>query len=374
MANKTAEERSRKIIHTSIIGIFVNFILVVFKAIVGYMSGSIAIVLDAVNNFSDSISSIVTIVGVKVASRAPDKEHPMGHGRSEYLSTAAVAVVISYIGLTALVESIQKIIHPNEVDYTSATFIIVIVSIIAKIMLGLYYRKVAKNVDSDTLKSSGTDALFDSVISLSTLVAAIIFIFTGVSIEAYLAAIISGVIIYSGFNMLREAFSVIMGERIDSDLSKNIKQTICEVEGVQGAYDLVIHDYGAASAIASVNIGVIDTMDAAKIDDISREVRRKIGKKYHVLIASVGVYPINTKNKHIEEIREHIESVLMMNDHVKQMHGFHVDEKMKEISFDVVLDFEIEDYHAFKRKLIKNLKNIYQDYSFNIIIDQDYSD
>ncbi len=370
----SSSERSRKIVQTSIIGIAVNFALVIFKAIVGFLSGSIAIILDAVNNFSDMISSVVTIVGVKLANRAPDKEHPMGHGRSEYISTAAVAIVISYIGFTALIESVQKIITPNEVNYSYATFLIVAVSIFVKIALGIYYRKTAKKVDSDTLKGSGTDALLDAVISTATLVAAIIYVVFGLSVEAYLALIISLVIVYSGYKMLRESFSVIMGERVDAELSKNIKQAIREIDGVKGAYDLLIHDYGTTSAIASVNIAVADTASALEIDDISREVRRKIGKKFKVLVASVGVYPINIKNKAAAIMNENIESTLMMNDHVKQIHGFHVDEGRKEISFDVVLDFGVKDYRAFKRRIVTSLKKIYPEYSFNIIIDHDFSD
>ena len=238
----SSETRNKKIIKTSIIGIIANFILAIFKVVVGFLSGSIAIILDAVNNLSDTLSSIVTIAGVKFANRAPDKNHPLGHGRFEYLGAAIIATVISYIGFTAIFESIGKIINPNEVNYTFITFLVVSVSVIIKILLGCYYKKIAKQVDSDSLKNSGFDAMMDALISAATIVAGFIYVIWGISIEAYLATLISVFIIYSGFKMLRESFSVILGERVDSDLSRRIKQAICEIDGVYGAYDVLARE------------------------------------------------------------------------------------------------------------------------------------
>ena len=235
-------KRKKAIVRTSIIGVLANFLLAAFKALVGILSNSIAIILDAVNNLSDMMSSIVTLVGVHIGDKAPDKKHPMGHGRYEYLSTAIIAVIIMYIGVTAFIESIKKIISPDEANYTSVTFVIVSVAIIVKILVGIYFRKVGKRVDSDSLRASGTDALFDSIVSTATLVAAIIFLTTGVAIEAYLAAAISLLIVYSGYKMLRGIFSVIVGERADPELSKQIKTEIKSLKGVEGAFDLILHD------------------------------------------------------------------------------------------------------------------------------------
>lgn len=374
MNKMSSEARNRKIIKTSIIGIIANFILVIFKVIVGFLSGSIAIILDAVNNLSDTLSSIVTIAGVKFANRAPDKNHPLGHGRFEYLGTAMIATVISYIGFTAIFESIGKIINPNEVNYTFITFLVVSVSVIIKILIGRYYKKIAKQVDSDSLKNSGFDAMMDALISAATIVAGLIYVIWGISIEAYLATLISVFIIYSGFRMLRESFSVILGERVDSDLSRRIKQAICEIDGVYGAYDLLIHDYGTGRSYASVNIDVLDTLSVVEVDDISREVRRLVGQRFRIYVSSVGIFPINTKDKHTVEVRNNIKSMMLMNDHIRQIHGFRIDEKAKEITFDVVIDFSVEDQNALRRRIIKELKRVYPDYHFVISIDLDFSD
>lgn len=374
MNKMSSEARNKKIIKTSIIGIIANFILAIFKVVVGFLSGSIAIILDAVNNLSDTLSSIVTIAGVKFANRAPDKNHPLGHGRFEYLGAAIIATVISYIGFTAIFESIGKIINPNEVNYTFITFLVVSVSVIIKILLGCYYKKIAKQVDSDSLKNSGFDAMMDALISSATIVAGLIYVIWGISIEAYLATLISVFIIYSGFRMLRESFSVILGERVDSDLSRRIKQAICEIDGVYGAYDLLIHDYGTGRSYASVNIDVLDTLSVVEVDDISREVRRLVGQRFRIYVSSVGIFPINTKDKHTVEVRNNIKAMMLMNDHIRQIHGFRIDEKAKEITFDVVIDFSVKDQNALRRRIIKELKRVYPDYHFVISIDLDFSD
>ena len=374
MNKMSSEARNKKIIKTSIIGIIANFILAIFKVAVGFLSGSIAIILDAVNNLSDTLSSIVTIAGVKFANRAPDKNHPLGHGRFEYLGAAIIATVISYIGFTAIFESIGKIINPNEVNYTFITFLVVSVSVIIKILLGRYYKKIAKQVDSDSLKNSGFDAMMDALISSATIVAGLIYVIWGISIEAYLATLISVFIIYSGFKMLRESFSVILGERVDSDLSRRIKQAICEIDGVYGAYDLLIHDYGTGRSYASVNIDVLDTLSVVEVDDISREVRRLVGQRFRIYVSSVGIFPINTKDKHTVEVRNNIKAMMLMNDHIRQIHGFRIDEKAKEITFDVVIDFSVKDQNALRRRIIKELKRVYPDYHFVISIDLDFSD
>ena len=185
------ESREKIIVRTSIIGIIANALLAGFKAFVGVVTGSIAIILDAVNNLSDALSSVITIIGTKIANKGQDKEHPLGHGRVEYLTAMIIAVIVLYAGITSLKESVMKIIHPELPEYTTASLIIVGAAIFVKIVLGLYVKRTGESVKSESLMNSGADALNDSIISASTLVAAIIFIVTGLSLEAYLGVIIS---------------------------------------------------------------------------------------------------------------------------------------------------------------------------------------
>ena len=367
-------KRQKVIIRASIVGIVGNFFLAAFKAFVGILTNSIAIILDAVNNFSDMLSSIVTIVGILLANKAPDRRHPMGHGRYEYLSTAVIAIIIIYIGITAIKESINKIINPEDVTYNALSITIVAVAVIVKIFIGLYFRKTAKKVDSDSLKASGTDALFDSIISFATIISAVIYLTTGFKTEAYLATIISVLIIRSGLMMLREIFSVIAGERVSPELSKNIKKSVREVPGVKGAFDLMIHDYGTQMIFCSLNIEVEESLTAREIDDISREVRRKVFYGYHIYISSVGIYSINTESEEINKMYRRVKELLSHYDHVIQMHGFHVDEKKREISFDVVLSFDVKNRRAYYLAIKRHLRKTFPKYSINIALDSDYSD
>ncbi len=260
--------RDKVIVKTSIIGILANVFLASFKAIVGVLSSSIAIVLDAVNNLSDAMSSVITIIGTKLAGKHPDKNHPYGYGRIENLSTVLISVIVLYAGITSLVESIKKIIHPSVPDYSAAALIIVSAAVIVKIFLGLYVKKTGEKVKSDSLIASGSDALLDSVISASTLVAAAIYLIFDIRTEAWLGAVISLVIIKSGLEMLGDSLSNIIGKRISSEFSKDIKQTVCSFPEVQGAYDLVLHNYGRDLMIGSVHIEVPDTLTVAELDKL----------------------------------------------------------------------------------------------------------
>ena len=230
--------RNRIIIRTSVIGILANVFLAAFKAVVGLTSNSIAIVMDAVNNISDAASSVITIVGAKLAGKEPDRKHPYGYGRIEYLSAMVISLLVLYAGLTAFVESVRKIIQPDTPDYSAAALVIVAVAVVVKIVLGRYVKRTGEKVRSDSLINSGEDARLDSVISASTLVAAAVYLLFRVSLEAWLGAVIALVIIRSGIGMLRDALSRILGQRADAQLAGDIKSTIGQFPEIGGVYDL----------------------------------------------------------------------------------------------------------------------------------------
>ncbi|MBQ4240571.1 MAG: cation transporter, partial [Oscillospiraceae bacterium] len=236
--------REKTIIRTSIIGITANVFLAAFKTVIGILTKSIAIVLDAVNNISDAGSSLITIIGTKLAGREPDKKHPFGYGRIEYLSAMIISMIVLYAGVTSFIESVKQIIDPQTPEYNTVSLIIVAVAVVVKIILGRYVKGVGEKVNSDSLVNSGEDATLDSVISASTLVAAGIFLLSGVSLEAWLGAVISAVIIKSGVEMLRDTISQILGEKNDPELTASIKRTVSSFPQVHGAYDLVLNNYG----------------------------------------------------------------------------------------------------------------------------------
>ena len=372
-AEKTRSRNSR-IVRASIIGIAANVMLAGFKAAVGIASNSIAIVMDSVNNISDAASSIITIVGTKLAGKEPDKKHPLGYGRIEYLSAMLIAVIVLYAGVTAFVESVKKIIHPETPDYSAVTLVVIAVAVVVKIILGRYVKRVGEAVHSDSLINSGEDATLDSAISASTLLAAGIYLIFGVSLEAWLGAFIAAVIIRSGAEMLRDTLSQILGERADMELARAVKKTVCSFPEVSGAYDLVLHNYGPDSFNGSVHIEVPDYLDADRLDKLNRQITMKVYQEQNVILTAIGVYSINTKDPEAVKARNEISRIIMDHPYVLQMHGFYMDRKEKTIRFDVVISFDAPDRSRAVREICEKVQPAYPDYELQIALDRDFSE
>ena len=372
--NKVEDSREKKIVRTSIIGIVANVFLAAFKAVIGLMTNSIAIVLDAVNNISDAGSSLITIVGTKLAAKEPDKKHPFGYGRIEYLSAMIISVIVLYAGITSFVESVKQIIHPEAPDYSAVSLIIVAVAVVVKILLGRYVKSVGEKVNSDSLVNSGKDAMLDSVISASTLVAAGIFLIFHVSLEAWLGAVISIVIIKSGVEMLRDTISRILGERNDTELARGIHETVMSFPDVQGAYDLVLNNYGPNTWNGSIHIEVPDTYSADRLDQLIREITMKVLAEHHVILTAIGVYSVNTKDEEVIRARRQVEEIVFSHQHIRQMHGFYLLKDRKTMRFDIVISFDAGDHKAVYYEVIADVQKAFPDYELQVAMDTDFSE
>ena len=368
------KSRNAVIIRTSIIGILANVFLAAFKAVVGFASNSIAIVMDAVNNVSDAASSVITIVGTKLAGKEPDRKHPFGYGRIEYLSAMVISILVLYAGITAFVESVKKIINPDTPDYSAVTLIIVAVAVVVKIILGRYVKGVGKKVNSDSLVNSGEDATLDSIISASTLVAAAIYLIFHISLEAWLGAIIALVIIKSGVGMLRETLSQILGERADAELARDIKATVISYPEVSGAYDLVLHNYGPDSYNGSIHVEVPDTLSADDLDKLIRKISVDVYQKHDVILTAIGVYSVNTKDPEAVEARDKVTEIVMSHEHILQIHGFYFDKPGKMIRFDIVVSFDAPDRRQVYREVCEAVQEAYLDYTLQVTMDTDFSE
>ena len=373
-ANGKQVSREKTIIKTSIIGIIANVFLAGFKAVIGLMTNSIAIVLDAVNNISDAGSSLITIVGTRLAGKEPDKKHPFGYGRIEYLSAMIISVIVLYAGITSFTESVKQIIHPETPDYNAVSLIIVAVAVVVKIVLGRYGKSGGERVNSASLINSGEDATLDSIISASTLVAAGIFLIFHVSLEAWLGAIISVVIIKSGIEMLKDTISQILGERNDVELSKAIRNTVVSFPDVQGAYDLVLNNYGPDTWNGSIHIEVPDTYTANQLDLLIRNIQLEVYREHHVILTAVGVYSVNTKDEDIIEARNKVGKIVFSHPHVKQMHGFYLVKEEKTMRFDIVVSFDAADRKALYEEVVSDVQKALPDYTLQVAMDTDFSE
>ena len=360
--------RGRIIVRTSVIGIIVNILLAAFKAAVGITANSIAVLLDAVNNLSDALSSVITVVGAKLAGRKPDKEHPFGHGRIEYLSAMIIAAIVFYAGLTSLWESGKKIIEPEAADYSALSLVIIAVAVIVKIVLGRYFKRQGQAAESGALEASEADALFDAILSFSVLVSALIYLGTGISLEAYVGVVIAAFIIKSGIDMMRETLNDILGERPDPALVRKIKGLLASEPEIRGAYDLMMNNYGPGRNYASVHIELPDTMSVEEADRLPRHIHDKIFEATGVRLRGVSVYSYNTKDQGAIPIRKAIYKIVMAHPYALQVHGFYVDRAKKEMRFDVVVRFG-NDLQAILKELHEEVQAAYPDY--NILIDPD---
>lgn len=372
--NGQDSDRSRQIVRAGLVGIVANVLLAAFKAFVGMLSNSIAIVLDAVNNLSDALSSIITIIGTKLAGKKPDREHPFGHGRGEYVTTIAISVIILWAGITALQESIDRILNPQVATYEGITLAVVAVATVVKVILGRYTQRVGRQTKSSTLAASGKDALLDAVISASTLAAALIYLAWGISLEAWLGLIISAVIIKAGVDILREAMSSILGQRVDSELSTSVKRDICSFPEVHGAYDLAISDFGPDRIRGSVNIEVDDDMTAAEVAKLSRRIQMKVRQDDGVLLNSVGIYSTNTQDPEADAMRKTISDIVWSHPHVLEMHGFYVNKETHEVNFDIVVGYDAKDRDAIYQDICEKVQAAYPDWHFIVFHDADVSD
>lgn len=366
-------DREKTIVRTSIIGIIANVFLAAFKAAVGIISNSIAVTLDAVNNLSDALSSVITIIGAKLGAKKPDKKHPLGYGRIEYLSSMIVAAIVLYAGITSLVESVKKIIHPEAADYGMVSLIIIAVAIIVKLLLGAYVKKQGEKVNSGALVASGKDASFDAILSASVLASAIVFLIWGISLEAYVGVIISIVIIKAGIEMMIETLNDIIGQRGEAEMAKKVRALVTEEPEVRGAYDLTLFNYGPDKYYGSLHMELPDTTTVDEVDVLTRKLQLKVFRETGVILTGIGVYSYNTSNAEAAEIRNTVQKTILSNEWALQMHGFYADTTEKTMRFDVVLSFDIESEEALGI-MQKQVQDMYPEYEITIFPDVDVTD
>ena len=365
-----AAARAWRIVRTSFVGIGANVLLAAFKAAVGLAAGSVSVVMDAVNNLTDALGSILTLAGVKLARRAPDAKHPFGYGRIEYFSAVSIAALVLAAGAGSLVESVKKIVHPEAPEYGTVALVVVAVAVAAKLALGRYVSAQGRACNSDALVASGADASFDAILSASTLAGALLVKFAGINLDGWIGAAISVFILKAGVGMLLESVGNIMGSRPDAEVSKKIRATVEAVPGVLGAYDLVLHNYGPDSAIGSVHVEIDGSLDAAAIHRLTRAVQVAVLDAFRVFL-TVGIYAVDPAR---QADRDAIEAAAMRHPGVKAVHGVFFDDERAAVTFDVLVDFTVRDRDALRAAILADLADRFPSRTLALAFDTDYSD
>ncbi len=368
-----AVDRNKLIVRTSTVGIITNVALSVLKAFIGFLTNSIAVILDAVNNLSDAVSSIITILGAWISGKKPDRDHPLGHGRVEYMSALIVSFIVLYAGATSAVESVKKIINPETANYTVVSLVIIGIAVVVKIILGAYFKRQGRKANSTALVASGTDASFDAILSFSVFLSALVFMVFGISLEAYVGVVISLFIIRSGIELLKETLDDILGKRADSELAKKIKAIACSEPEVYGAYDLFVNNFGPDRNYASIHVELADTLTVDQVDLITRRIQHDVYVQTGVIITGVGVYSHNTKDDEAARIRSEVSRIVLSNEWAIQIHGFYVDLREKNMRFDVVVSFDVDSSEA-QKTLQGQVSKAFPDYEIAIIMDLDLTD
>ena len=365
-------KRENEIIKTSIVGVGGNVLLVAGKITVGLLASSISIITDAVNNLTDAMSSIVTIIGTKLSTKKPDRKHPYGHGRAEFITSSLIAMIIFIAGALAVYESVLNLINGEKPTYDIYSFIIVSLAIMVKIALGLFFRARGKKLSSDALKASGIDALWDSVLSFGTLVGAVVSYTARVHLEGYIGIVIGLLIIKSSIDVFRESASKIIGERVDDRFSKDMIADIGEIPAVLGVYDLIINNYGTDRNIGSVHVEVDDKMTAKEIQALERTIAYLCYEKYNTIM-TVGVYAENDETEGQKEIKQKILDIIKDYPEIIQTHGFYADEENKVISVDIIITFECDHAEATYKEVCERIKEAFPDHVVHVILDKDFS-
>ena len=355
--------RSSGIMRASIVGIAVNAALVVMKVVVGLITNSVAIVSDAINNLADTLGGILTIIGTKLASKRPDRKHPFGYGRTEYVFTVIVGGLILFSGANALNESIRHIIHPEPTSYSAVSIIVLVIAMVGRFGIGMYQKKKGRALESDSMVASGTDAVLDSVVTAATIVSAIITILFGISTEAYLAVIISLLILKAGLEVFQQAISKILGQRASDKISEEVIATVESVPGVLDAINLRLVDYGPENIRGSVYVEVDEHISASDADEIARAAKIKAFVNCHVRLDAVGIQPVST-DAETRALRNEVEEMVLENEHVLEMNSFRLNKETRVASLDVVVDFERFDREALADQIAEEAAHRFAGYRF----------
>lgn len=359
----------------SVVGIFCNVLLFVVKGAVGFFLHSVSVMADAFNNLSDAGSSIVGLVGVRMASKPADEEHPFGHGRIEYIAALVVSFLVLQVGFTFFKDSIRKIQNPEELKFQAVSVIILVLSIGVKLWMGMFNKKLGKKIDSKVMMATATDAMGDVVTTTATIASVLFFKITGINIDGIVGIGVSLVVMWAGIGIAKDTLEPLIGEAVAPEEYVRISRFVEKYEGIVGSHDLIVHNYGLGRSMASIHAEVPNDVDIEVSHEIIDRIERDAAKRLGIFLV-IHMDPVETKDAHVLEVRHQVEQILDAVDFRVSIHDFRMVDGKEQINliFDMVVPFEYstQKQNELKMTLRKLLQMADKRYQCVITIERSY--
>lgn len=335
-----SEVRTRYGVVASTVGIICNILLFAGKFLAGLVMHSIAVTADAFNNLSDAASSIISFVGMKMAGKPADKDHPFGHGRIEYIAAFIVAFLVIEVGFTFFKSSIQKIMHPEAISFDLIPFIILGISVLVKIWLGMFNRKLGKKINSKVLEATAADCIGDVAVTSATMASILVAVLFRINIDGIAGLLVSLAVMWAGINIAKDTLEPLIGEAVDPELCDQIVNLVEGYEGILGTHDLIVHNYGPNKSMASIHAEVPRDVDIETSHEIIDRIEREVSKKLGIFLV-MHMDPVETKNQELLKVKSEIQQVLTEIDEQITFHDFRMvnGENQINLIFDVVMPY-----------------------------------
>lgn len=372
---ESTEVRTRYGMLASVVGIFCNVLLFSVKLTIGLILSSLAVTADAFNNLSDAASSIISFVGVKMAGKPADAEHPFGHGRIEYIAALIVSFLVIEVGFTFFKSSISKIMHPEEITFDLVPFIILILSILVKLWMAFFNNKLGKRIDSKVMLATAADSLGDVITTSATVISIVICHFTSINVDAIAGLIVSGIVIWSGVSIAKDTLEPLIGQRVPSELYQKITDMVESYEGIVGAHDLIVHNYGPNRSMATIHAEVPNDVSIEASHEIIDRIERDAKKKLNILLV-IHMDPIEMRDEEVLELRDKTSHIVHALDPELHFHDFRVlkENEKKNLVFDLVVpdSYTEKDANRVMHQLIALLHEIEKNVDCIITLDRSF--
>ncbi|MDO5417266.1 MAG: cation diffusion facilitator family transporter [Lachnospiraceae bacterium] len=360
---------------SSLVGIFCNVILFAAKLLIGVLINSISVMADAFNNLSDAASSIIGFVGVKMAEKPADEDHPFGHGRMEYIAAFVVAFLVIQVGFSLFKTSIGKILHPEEMVFRAVSLVILLLSVGVKLWLGMFNRKLGKRIHSTVMLATAADSMGDVLTTSAAIFSILVFRVAGWNIDGIVGLVVSVVVMYAGFNIAKETLNPLLGEAIDPKLYEEINHFVESYDGIAGTHDLIIHNYGPSRSMASIHAEVPNDVDIQISHEIIDRIEHEASARFHMALV-IHMDPIETKNEHVLLLKEMVRKVLADVDSRLLFHDFRVVDGRERINliFDLVVprDYPRSQYDQVKAQIGRKVREADSRCACVILVENSY--